>query len=125
MMKGAEYNRLLARVKALSEFQLLSVVALERVTGKDEQLLSMAVTELVARGIYPKNVPCGKSHLEMVKNYGISWNQWKDPLSCSHCQADLCDHQSGPPFKREIGQYDSVADKVTHFLCPDCGKAIG
>lgn len=47
---------------------------------------------------------------------------WREPLACPHCKADLRDHVNGPPFKREIGQYDRDRDRTVAWVCPDCGK---
>lgn len=56
----------------------------------------------------------------MADYYGPDWKTYKPPLKCPHCEADLRDLSSGPPFKREIGITER--DRVVECLCPDCGK---
>ena len=78
------------------------------------------VEELVRRGHYPEKTVTGTSVLTMVENYGVYWNQWAAPHQCRNCKADLRDHEHGPPFKREIGIYDTAIDRTTYYRCPDC-----
>jgi len=58
---------------------------------------------------------------ELISGWGARWHVWREPLQCPHCKADLRDHRTGPPFKREIGQYDMDEDRTVAFICPDCG----
>jgi hypothetical protein len=69
-----------------------------------------------------KNKTGRYSAYRMWEGYGPYWNVYEGPLECRHCKADLRNHESGPPFKREIGQVEN--DRCTHYVCPDCNKAI-
>jgi hypothetical protein len=56
--------------------------------------------------------------LNMVKNYGVSWYKYANPLCCPHCATDLRDHVNGPPFKFEIIM--SSRDEASYLQCPFC-----
>src|SRR5574340_130842 len=49
----------------------------------------------------------------MVGGWGARWHEWRPPFECPHCKADLRDHRTGPPFKREVGRYDMARDRTT------------
>lgn len=76
--------------------------------------------ELVRRGIYPEETVPGNpnSVVDMVRGWGSRWFEWKGPLACPLCQADLRDYHRGPPFKREHSIIDGFHNPF--FTCPDC-----
>lgn len=82
------------------------------------------VDSLVELGEYPVDTPAqleyGYTPLRMVESWGVDWHKWREPNNCPHCDADLRDHANGPPFKREIGQYDRSLDRTVAWVCPDC-----
>ena len=87
----------------------------------NETKLKRLVEEAQQLGFYPQDTPEGNPStvLQMVKGYGANWNTWKGPFSCPHCKADLRNHVTGAPFKREIGHIEQ--DRVSYWSCPDCG----
>jgi hypothetical protein len=100
--------------------------ALDEERGKfdraDRIRMMHMVTELIARGVYPTETVPGNPNTvsTMVDGYGARWFLWREPLRCPHCGADLREHVTGPPYKREIAMYDQEADVTTGFFCPDC-----
>jgi len=68
-------------------------------------------------GLFPRHA----RPIYMVDCYGAAWFEFRGPLSCPLCSADLRDYEHGAPFKREIGVYDSGADRTVAWRCPDCG----
>lgn len=93
-------------------------------TKADRQVMEDMIGELVIRGVYPaKPRAPGNTLLGMVHGYGARWIEFRGPLACPHCKADLRS-PSGPPFKREIGIYDEGRDYTTHFECPDCRQPL-
>lgn len=92
----------------------------------DETKMQRMVDQLIARGVYPAETVPGNPNtvLGMVKGWGARWYQWREPHACPHCNADLRDRRTGPPFKREIGQYDRGSDRTTGFFCPDCKENL-
>jgi len=100
-----------------------------RLTGQipsepDTVRMQALIDELVERGYYPPKTVTGQHILSMVRGYGVEWHKWRGPLDCKACKVDLRDHENGPPFKREIGIYDSDRDRTTYFRCPDCGARL-
>ena len=85
----------------------------------DEKRIDALIKMLIALGEYPKETIRGNPNAvrQMVSGWGAYWHKWKDPLSCPHCDADLRDHETGPPFKREI-------QTSSGFICPDCKEVI-
>lgn len=92
-------------------------------TTSDQALMKQMIDELIRRGVYPAETPehNPNSVYTMVSGWGARWHQWRGPLKCRHCKADLRDHKNGPPFKREVGHYDQDLDYTTKLMCPDCG----
>lgn len=79
---------------------------------------------LVSMGVYPEISKMGRPALKMVEFWGAYWHIYDEPLFCRHCKADLRNHETGPPGKREIGIYDRGLDRTVEYQCPDCKKAI-
>jgi hypothetical protein len=107
--------------------QLLEELREERNKFEAQNLrMQELVDTLVELGVYPTNTPAqqkfGYTPMNMVQNWGVDWYRWEEPHQCPHCEADLRDHTNGPPFKREIGQYDQGVDRVTAWRCPECKK---
>lgn len=76
---------------------------------------------LVETGYWPeKNKTGHHTARKMWEGYGPRWNEYSPPFNCHHCDADLRNMESGPPFKREIGIIEN--DRVANLRCPDCGK---
>jgi hypothetical protein len=96
----------------------------EKFARSDKDRMQKLINELVALGVYPESTPAmekhGYSHLTMVESWGADWHQYRGDLSCPKCGADLRDHETGPPFKREIGIYDQFRDRTVAWQCPDC-----
>lgn len=110
---------------------LLAALADERdkYTESDKEVMQGYVDALIECGEYPSEltpvlVKQGTTHLRMVIAYGADWHRWREPLECPHCTTDLRNHESGPPFKREIGIYNMALDRTTGILCPDCDQMI-
>ncbi len=98
----------------------------QKFTRSDKEKMKEMVDLLVSAGIYPpmneKMAKQGSTHLSMVESYGARWHVYDSPLECPHCKADLRNHESGPPFKREIGiEVRGFYDGVAYYNCPDCG----
>ena len=100
-------------------------------SNADDVVIRSLVEELVRRDEYRE--PIGTPHevkpfvplesiCKAVWGYGARWHRYREPLCCPLCQADLRDHENGPPFKREIGRIER--DRVAGWNCPDCGKAF-
>lgn len=108
----------------LSDDDLLDELDDERqkFTAADSNVMRRMVDELIRRGVYPAETVEGNPNnvFTMVEGYGAYWHVWRPPFECPHCKADLRDHRTGPPFKREVGMYDDVKDCTTGFICPDC-----
>ena len=84
---------------------------------------------LIKEGVYPRRkTPAMRKHgwtpYDMCDNYGVLWAFYKGPLKCKHCKKSLRDVKLGPPFKREVGIYDTAQDRTTHYMCPDCKGRI-
>lgn len=85
---------------------------------------------LMKEGVYPKKpTPAmkeqGYTPFDMYEGWGVLWAFYDEPLKCPHCKKSLKDVKNGPPFKLEIGIYDTTRDITTHFECPDCHGIIG
>lgn len=93
----------------------------ERFTRCNTELLHAMVDELISRGVYPKESKTGNTIYAMVDGWGAYWHIWNSPLNCPNCNADLRDHEHGPPGKRELAIYDRELDRTVAFRCPDCG----
>jgi transposase-like protein len=90
-------------------------------TPDDESRMRAIVDLLVDGGIYKATAVSDKtSFTQMVENYGARWHEFSGVVKCPHCGSDLCDHENGPPFKREIGIYQW--DRTAFYKCPDCLK---
>ena len=94
-----------------------------------EARICVLVDLLINEGVYPKRqTPAMRKHgwtpYEMCNNYGVLWAFYRGPLKCPHCKKSLRDIKLGPPFKREIGIYDTVQDRTMHYMCPDCKGRI-
>jgi hypothetical protein len=90
------------------------------------ETMEAIVDELVKREVYsitPIMKEKGWTALQMVENYGANWHIYAKPLTCPYCKTDLRDPM-GPPFKREIGQYDQAKDRTICFLCPNCQNIV-
>ena len=100
----------------------------EKFTQSDKVKMQKLVDDLVEMGEYPNDVitklRSGMTPLTMVEGWGANWHKYTGTLNCPHCNADLRDLKTGPPFKREIAIYDMYADRTTHFQCPDCKQSI-
>ena len=82
---------------------------------------SVLIEVLVDTGYWPATNKTGQyTAKKMWEGYGERWNEYDGPLSCPHCNTDLRNMESGPPFKREIGIIAN--DRVKNWRCPDCGK---
>lgn len=96
----------------------------EKYTRSDKTKMQQLIDMLVASGVYPQSTPAMEehnyTHLTMVECWGVDWHEWRGELSCPKCGADLRNHESGPPFKREIGIYDQFRDCTVAWQCPDC-----
>lgn len=86
----------------------------------DKGLMQHYIDALVERGVYPRETVSGNpnSVRAMVEGYGARWHLWREPLACPHCGADLRNHVTGPPYKREIVHERERWVKE----CPDCKK---
>lgn len=108
----------------LSDSELLDYLDAERrkFDEADDNLKLQMVKELIKRGVYPAETVPGNPNTvsTMVNGYGAKWHEWRPPFACPHCGADLRDHETGPPYKREIGMYSDELDCTTGFICPDC-----
>jgi hypothetical protein len=84
--------------------------------------INRIIDQLISLGAYPKDTVPGNPNTvyTMVQCYGVNWNEWREPISCPHCKADLRNQKLGPPFKREIGFYDMDLDATVSWKCPDC-----
>lgn len=92
----------------------------------NEPRMRVIVASLVERGVYketPYTKQCNNAFndnmLSMVLSYGAYWHEYREPLNCPICNADLRS-EHGPPFKREVGVYSMETDHTTHYACPDC-----
>jgi len=92
----------------------------EKFTQRDDKLLRLLIDVLIEREVYPAQSKTGNSIYSMVNGWGAYWHIWNSPLNCPNCDADLRDHEHGPPGKREIGIYDRMLDRTVSFMCPDC-----
>jgi len=111
---------------ALTDNELLGMLDEERkkFSRSNEELMRHYVDELIARRVYPTHWPGPDPHARM-RCWGAYWHLYREPLNCPHCNADLRDRKSGPPFKREIAHSDRRLDCTTHHSCPDCEKTWG
>jgi len=78
------------------------------------------VNELIDLDHWPPYTINGTSAYKMWEGYGVNWNHYAGPLQCKHCEADLCNREAGPPFKREIGVEEN--DRCVGFKCPECDE---
>jgi len=112
----------------LSDDALLNALDKERqkFTASDQGAMRQMVEALIARKVYPAETPEGNPNdiYSMVSGWGARWHEWRGPFECPHCKADLRDHRTGPPFKREVGHYDMGRDRTTGFSCPDCKENL-
>lgn len=110
------------QLQAIPTDHLLDLTEEER--GKFSQdshdFLGRLIRELVIRKEYPTSWE-GKplDVLERVQCWGARWHVFQEPLNCRFCGMDLR-HPSGPPFKREVGQYHRELDRTVAYQCPDC-----
>lgn len=96
----------------------------EKYTRSNRERMKEICDRLVELGYYPALSGIAYEPLRMVEAWGVDWNVYRGPQECRHCGADLCDRKNGPPFKREIGQYDRDRDRTVAFMCPECQKLI-
>ena len=101
----------------------------EEETKKRKEQEHKLVDALVKVGVYPSEPTKvmkehGYSAYKMYESWGVLWAFYTEPLACPYCKADLRDKKNGPPFKREIGIYDTAGDRTSHFICPDCKERI-
>ena len=91
----------------------------------DKTKMQQLVDRLWELGVY-HTTPVMEKHnysaLQMVEGWGVCWHEYQEPLSCPACKADWRNYKTGPPFKREIGLYDSCSDRTMLWKCPDCGE---
>lgn len=110
----------------LTNDQLLEALQKERgrFTRANEKYMKKMIDELIERGVYPKEtVPGNPSNVyQMVDGWGVNWHVWQEPFKCPHCEKDLRNYGSGPPFKLEIGQVHN--DRCVGFTCPFCQKNL-
>lgn len=97
----------------------------EKYTSSDKAKMQALVDQLIVLGVYPAVSKINLPALSMVDAWGVYWHEWREPLCCPHCSANLCDQENGPPFKREIAIYCRELDETVMFRCPDCENNIG
>ena len=112
-------------ISDLTDKKIIELLDKERrkYTTSDKKKMEVFVDELVRRKVYPKS-KIKITALRMVESYGANWHKYAGQLNCPHCSEDLRDLKNGPPFKREIGFYDIVADSTVEFVCPKCNKGL-
>jgi hypothetical protein len=115
----------------MNAMELIDALKAERAkfTKADKDVMQGYIDALIECGEYPAELTPvmakqGTTHLRMVEGYGADWHRYSGPLECRHCKADLRNHESGPPFKREIGISDRLLDRITGYKCPDCGEML-
>lgn len=90
----------------------------------DQEKMLKIIEALLEAGIYPKTTPTmekyGYTHQNMVQYWGAWWHIYSEPHCCPHCLADLRDHESGPPGKREL-----LHKPKDDLICPDCQEIVG
>lgn len=116
-----------AIVKNMGIDELLTQLDSEwkKFTKADDQVMNHLIDKLVRLGVYtetPAMKKYGYTYLQMVEGYGARWHEYKGILECPHCQADLRNIDSGPPFKREWGREEH--DRIQDWWCPDCSGMI-
>ena len=113
-------------ISDLTDKKIIELLDKERrkYTTSDKKKMEVFVDELVRRKVYPKSSKIKLTALRMVESYGANWHKYAGQLNCPHCSEDLRDLKNGPPFKREIGFYDIVADSTVEFVCPKCNKGL-
>lgn len=108
----------------LTDDELLEALKDERglLIQTSNEIMKIMIDELIRRKVYPENTPEGNPNdiYAMVSGWGAYWHTWKGTLECPLCKADLRDHESGPPFLRQIGISDQGLDRVIGWQCPDC-----
>ena len=109
------------RFSPFTDEELLGLLDEERgkFSSSNEELMNRYIHELILRRVYPVHWPKPDVH-ERVRGWGAYWHQYREPLNCPNCNADLRDQKWGPPGKREIGHVDPVRDRVAKWQCPDC-----
>jgi hypothetical protein len=108
--------RLLVLLQELTDERL-------RFAEADRERMQHIVNVLVEADYYPEVSGQGVPALKMVENYGVDWHEFKGPKHCPFCNVDLCNHESGAPFKREVGEIQN--DRLSHYHCPDCNGTWG
>ena len=118
-------------IKIFAPNEVLDLLAKERqkFTKANSNYMQHLVEYLVEMEVYPAPTPTMEkqnlSYLRMVECWGAHWHEWRGVLKCPHCEADLRNVESGPPFKREIGiEIQGWYDGVLYYQCPDCKGKI-
>lgn len=97
----------------------------ERFTESNKEVMQYLIDILVDSEIYPQSTPVmaehNYSHMKMVEAWGADWYKWSGICECPHCKADWRDHESGPPFKYQIGiEIKGIYDGILYYQCPIC-----
>lgn len=103
--------------------ELLQAIESERENyASCDKELSRLVMFAQQVGIYPQETMAANPNdvLAMVKGWGAFWHQWGGQIHCAFCEADLRNHDLGPPFKREVGITNHLSDKTEYHQCPAC-----
>lgn len=110
----------------MSAEELLIALSEERAkfTKSDDDKMRYLISKLIEMGEYPAETAEGNPNTVwgMVDGWGAYWHRWSGVLECPHCGADLRNHESGPPFRRQIGMYSRKRDRTMGWKCPDCGN---
>lgn len=104
---------------------VLAELKVERVkfTRADDEKMQRLCDQLVEMGVYPAVSGIGYTPFKMMEAWGVDWYKYQGTMNCPACGTDLCDRNSGPPFKREIGIIER--DYCVAYQCPDCNHEWG
>lgn len=129
-----ETHAVLSTVKSAGDDEVLYLlshvrraIARSKAAQETQTEVVRALTEdLIDRGVYPKETVEANpnSVLRMVEGWGAYWHVYSGVLNCPHCSYDLRDHRLGPPFKLELGHYNTARDCTDYHSCPHCKQDI-
>ncbi len=117
-------------IKSLENLiELLDELDSIRFSNEEEKIrrFNEIISILAENGVYNKTPAMIKYNYDfstMVSSYGARWFEYESPHKCKNCGSDLRDHSTGPPFKREIGEYSYDLDRTIRVVCPDCRLLI-